>query len=94
MTAVATVLNEATENAWLVPSNSLVEFEGETSLVVIRNGQDNRITVTPQTVQGEWTVVQSAELQSGDQVLGKVTSFIGEENGSGFRGPGGFGPPR
>jgi HlyD family secretion protein len=94
MTAVATVLNEATENAWLVPSNSLVEFEGETSLVVIRNGQDNRITVTPQTVQGEWTVVQSAELQSGDQVLGKVTSFIGEENGSGFRGPGGFGPAR
>lgn len=92
MTAVATTQGDSAENTWLAPSNSLVEFEGETTVVVIRDGQERRVTVTPGTSQGEWTVVQSAELQSGDEVVGEVSSFLNEDNGpGGFRGP--FGPP-
>jgi HlyD family secretion protein len=93
MTAVATILAESTENAWLVPSSALVEFEGDMTLVVMRQGQERRITVTPTSTQGEWTIVQSAELQAGDQVEGHVASFVNEDqNSRGFRGP--FGPPR
>lgn len=93
MTAVATILSGDDQNAWLVPSSALVEFEGETTLLVTRNGREIRLAVTPVGAsQGEWTVVQSEELQAGDQVTGQLTSFAGEEEG-GFRG-GPFGPPR
>ena len=34
--------------------------------------------MTTGSVQGEWTVVQSPELQSGDQVLGSVATYVGE----------------
>jgi multidrug efflux pump subunit AcrA (membrane-fusion protein) len=92
MTAVATIADERMEAGWLVPSSSLVEFEGETSISVIRNGQRVRVTVTPAQTQGEWTVVQSSDLQAGDKVVGEVASFLDEENGfGGGRGP--FGPP-
>lgn len=83
MTAVATVLSGHTENAWLVPTSALVEFEGEMTLVITRDGQERRVTVTPTATQGEWTVVQSDELQAGDRVEGQVSSFINEENGFG-----------
>lgn len=93
MTAVATILAGSTENTWLVPTSALVEFEGDKTLVVTRQGQERRITVTPTSTQGEWTVVQSDELQAGDEVEGHVTSFVGQDqNSRGFRGP--FGPPR
>ncbi len=94
MTAVATILGEGAENAWLVPSNALVEFEGETTVRVVRNGQTNRVVVTPGATQGEWTVVQSEALKAGDQVVGQVTTFVNDDNNSG--GPRMFGgpPPR
>jgi multidrug efflux pump subunit AcrA (membrane-fusion protein) len=89
MTAVATILGEGAENAWLVPTSALVEFEGESSVLVRRDGKEQRITVIPVSTQGEWTVVQADELQAGDQVAGEVTSFLDEEDG--FGGPrGGF----
>jgi RND family efflux transporter MFP subunit len=92
MTAVATIADERMEAGWLVPSSSLVEFEGETSISVIRNGQRVRVTVTPAQTQGEWTVVQSSDLQAGDKVVGEVASFLDEDSGfGGGRGP--FGPP-
>lgn len=92
MTAVATIADERMEAGWLVPSSSLVEFEGETSISVIRNGQQVRVVVTPAQTQGEWTVVQSSDLQAGDKVVGEVASFLNEDNGSqSGRGP--FGPP-
>lgn len=97
MTAVATILGAGAANAWLVPTSAVVEFEGETSILVTRNGKEQRVTVTPASTQGEWTVVQSDELQAGDQVAGEVTSFAGQDNG--FGGPrggflGGGGRPR
>ena len=40
--------------------------------------------------QGEWTVVQTDALQTGDQVVGDVASYIKSDGDAG----GGFGPPR
>jgi HlyD family secretion protein len=87
MTAVATILGEGAANAWLVPTSALVEFEGEISVLVMRDGREQRVTVIPGSTQGEWTIVQSDELQAGDKVAGEVTSFIDQEGG--FGGPGG-----
>jgi HlyD family secretion protein len=81
MTAVATILSDGAENAWLVPSNALIEFEGQYYVRLVGVGQDDRIAVTPGTSQGEWTVVQSGELQAGDQVIGQVTSYVDSEDG-------------
>ena len=93
MTAVATILNDGAENAWLVPSSALVEFEGQQYVRLVRNGQQpSRIAVTPGTSQGEWVVVQSAELQAGDQVVGQVASYVDEQEEQRF-GPGGGGGP-
>jgi HlyD family secretion protein len=98
MTAVATILDDGMENTWLVPSNALVEFEGQQYVRLVREGQrPGRIAVTPGTSQGEWTVVQSAELKSGDQVIGQVASYVDqqEEQFGPGRGGGPFGrPPR
>jgi RND family efflux transporter MFP subunit len=87
MTAVATIFDEDAEPGWLVPSTSVREFEGEHYVMVVQNGERQRVKVTPGEVQGEWTVVQSPDLQAGDTVAGQVTSFINEDDG--FRG---FGP--
>ena len=93
MTAVATLSDDNAAAGWLVPTNALVEAEGETTLVLVRNGQRTRIDVTPGSAQGEWTVVESPDLQAGDRVVGSVASFLDEDEGSnqGPRGP--FGPP-
>ena len=32
-------------------------------------------------VQGEWTIVESAELQTGDEVIGSVTSQTDQQSG-------------
>ena len=92
MTAVATVASGNEEPGWLVPGNALTEFEGETTVVVVRNGQESRIEVTPGTSQGEWIIVQSPDLQAGDQVVGSVASFVDEDDNAGG-GPFGGGPP-
>ncbi|MEW5958583.1 MAG: efflux RND transporter periplasmic adaptor subunit, partial [Chloroflexota bacterium] len=95
MTAVATILSDKAANAWLVPTSALVEFEGQHYVRLMRNGQASRIEVTPGVTQGEWTVVQSEELQAGDQVVGQVTSHL--DDSENLRGPrmfvGGGGPP-
>jgi HlyD family secretion protein len=88
MTAVATLQGEALKAEWLVPTSAMQEFEGKSSVEVIRNGQRSRVEVTRGTSQGEWTVVQSANLRTGDQVVGEVTSFVGQGNNfGGGRGP-------
>ncbi len=96
MTAVATILSDEAANAWLVPTSALVEFEGQHYVRLVRDGQQpTRIAVTPGTSQGEWTVVQSEQLQSGDQVVGQVASYLNEsENQRGPRMPFGGPPPR
>jgi RND family efflux transporter MFP subunit len=93
MTAVATILDDDASNAgWLVPTNALRERGGNTMVIVLRDGQPTPIVVTTGASQGEWTVVQSPGLQSGDEVAGSVSSFLNQDEGSGFGPPrGGFG---
>jgi len=95
MTAVATLMGEQMADTWLVPTNALTQYQGQTVVMIVRDGKPVPIAVTPRGVQGEWTVVQSQELHEGDQALGSVSSHL-EETGStpGQRG-GGFmmGPP-
>jgi multidrug efflux pump subunit AcrA (membrane-fusion protein) len=88
MTAVATIFDKSVEPGWLVPSTSVHEFEGEHYVMKVQGKERVRVKVTPGEVQGEWTVVQSPDLKTGDEVVGQVTSFINED--SGFQR--GFGP--
>jgi len=46
------------------------------------------------SAEGDWTVVRSPDLRADDQVVGSVTTFVGENNfrfgaGGGMRPPGG-----
>jgi HlyD family secretion protein len=88
MTAVADILGEETADSWLVPTSAVRELDGESVVMILRNGQPTPISVTSQGTQGEWTVVQSVELKEGDEAMGSVTSFLDEDSGST-----GFGPP-
>lgn len=92
MTAVAEFIDSAASGGWLVPTSSLRQENGETVVAVVRNGQTLDVGVTPGAVQGEWTVVQSPALQSGDQVVGSVASYVDQDNAFGFGGPGSRGP--
>jgi HlyD family secretion protein len=90
MTAVADILGDEMADSWLVPTNAVREIEGEGVVMILRDGQPAPISVTPQGSQGEWTVVQSAELQEGDEALGVVSSFLDQDDGgTGFGPPGG-----
>ncbi len=96
MTAVAEILSEETADSWLVPTSAVREINGENVVMIFRDGQPTPITVTTQGSQGEWMVVQSAELQEGDEAMGTVTSFLdedGETGGFGGMPGGGGGPP-
>jgi RND family efflux transporter MFP subunit len=95
MTAVATLVGNTAKTEWLVPTNALVEFEGEITVVVVRGEQHLRVKVTPGAPQGEWTLVQSAELHAGDQVVGSVTLHLNQQNSPNNRPRGllGGGPP-
>jgi multidrug efflux pump subunit AcrA (membrane-fusion protein) len=95
MTAVADLLGEETADSWLVPTSALQERTGETVVMILRDGQPTAIPVTPQGSEGEWTVVQSADLKEGDQAIGAVSSFLDQGSGSTGFGPGGGGmmPP-
>ena len=100
MTALATFAGDQLANSWLVPTNALVERGGNTEVMIVRNGQRTPISVTVQGSQGEWTIVQSDQLQAGDQAIGEVSSFLNQGNtgggfgpaGGGFRIPGGGRP--
>lgn len=91
MTAVATLASQTAseDNEWLVPSNAIQNQNGTPVILVVRNGQTLPVQVTPGRVQGEWTVVQSDELQLGDEVVGSVASFTNQESNFRFGGPGG-----
>jgi HlyD family secretion protein len=91
MTAVATILDDDAAAGWLVPTSAIIERGGVTNVLIIRNGQPQPVQVTKIGAQGEWTIVESPELQAGDQAAGGVSSFVNEENTGGFRG--GFGGP-
>jgi multidrug efflux pump subunit AcrA (membrane-fusion protein) len=92
MTAVATILDDEASAGWLVPTSALVEREGNTMVIVLRDGQPTRIPVTSAGSQGEWTVVQSDELVAGDEAVGGVSSFLNQGDAAGGFGPPGGGP--
>jgi HlyD family secretion protein len=89
MTAVADILDEETADSWLVPTSTVRELDGESVVMILRDGQPTPMSVSSQGTQGEWTVVQSTELKEGDEALGAVTSFLDEDSGSTGFGPGG-----
>ena len=88
MTAVARLVHTQAASGWLVPTTALVTEGATTTVSVLRDGQAQPVTVTPGTQQGEWTVVLSAELQAGDEVVGTVASYEGNgEDLADFGGP-------
>ncbi len=93
MTAVATIADKTNQQAWLVPTTSLQEFEGKTTVTVMRNGQSTPVAVVKGISQGEWTTVQSTELRSDDKVVGEVATFVNSQQNQQFRGPFGGGAP-
>ncbi len=94
MTAIATIQNTqaALNDGWLVPTTAIQAQAGQSIVTVVSGETPKTVSVTPGAVQGEWTMVQSADLQAGDQVAGTLASYTNENSG-GFRGPGGGGPP-
>jgi RND family efflux transporter MFP subunit len=89
MNAVATLTSISTMSAdsWLVPTNALQTSGANTVVTVVRDQQTITVTVTPGSVQGEYTIVESPDLQANDQVVGSVASQSDQQ--SGFAG----GPP-
>lgn len=88
MTAVAKLVNTKAASGWLVPTTSLTTDGAATTVNVLRNDEAQRVAVIPGAQQGEWTVVQSAELQPGDEVVGTVASYEGNgEDLADFGGP-------
>ena len=97
MTAVATIQNTATASSgWLVPTTAIQQQDDKASVVIVNGETTTMVAVTPGAVQGEWTVVQSADLKAGDQVVGSVASYLDRQQqrfGPGGGGPPGGGPP-
>lgn len=101
MSAVGVLIDETldAESSWLAPTNSIRQQDGVSVVRVLRNGQLIPVEVTTGAIQGEWTVVQSPELQEGDQVLGSVASYVDRDSnrfpmgGMGIPGAGMGGPP-
>lgn len=99
MNAVATLLNQqaVTANSWLVPTNALRRDNGAATVMVVRGANTIPVAVTPGAIQGEWTMVQSPDLQEGDQVVGSLVSNLDSNTfpgaGGGFPGGGMGGPP-
>ena len=78
MNAVATLTSETSvaADSWLVPSNALNTQGGSSTVTVVRNNAPIPVQVTAAGVQGEWTIVQSSELQAGDEVVGSLVSNL------------------
>ena len=89
MNAVATLTSssELSDDSWLVPTNALQTSGTNTVVTVVRDQQTITVTVTPGSVQGEYTIVESPDLQANDEVVGSVASQSDQQ--SGFAG----GPP-
>jgi HlyD family secretion protein len=89
MTAVATLLGDEVADSWLVPTSALADRGGQAVVRILRDGQPTAIPVTKQASQGEWTMVQSADLHKGDEAIGAVSSYLNQDNTNRFGGPGG-----
>ena len=78
MTAVATLRSETASDRWLVPSTAIQEVDGETVVTVVRGQEHSTLAVAPEGLHGEWTIIRSADLQDGDEVLGTTATFGAE----------------
>ena len=76
MTAVAALRTELVEDRWLVPAAAIQEVNGESVVTVVRGRESFPLAVTPEGLHGEWTVVRSAGLQDGDEVVGATAAFV------------------
>lgn len=100
MTAVATIRDTAAaSDGWLVPTDAIQQQDGQAVVLVVTGEITTTVAVTSGAIQGEWTVVQSPELQAGDQVVGSVTTHLESQQqfgppGGGPGGGGGGGPFR
>ncbi|MBK8046678.1 MAG: HlyD family efflux transporter periplasmic adaptor subunit [Anaerolineales bacterium] len=97
MTAVATFEatqrdQAATDGAWLVPGNAIQQTDGVSTVRVVRAGAPFTAVVTPGAVQGDWRLVTSQELTSGDEVIGSVSTYLSSDVEA-MIGPGGPGGP-
>ena len=79
MTAVATLRSEMADARWLVPTTAVQENNGETVVIKTRGEETLPVVVVVEGVQGEWTVVRSTQLESGDEVMG-ATTFVSQED--------------
>ncbi len=74
MTSVATIFSgDSSQAAWLVPTSAVRDRNGNTMVLVLRNGQPTPVQVEKQGTQGEWTIVVSPDLKAGDEAIGAVT---------------------
>ncbi len=87
MTAVATLRSEMADARWLVPTNAVQAYNGETVVIKTRDEQTQPVAVVVEGVQGEWTVVRSTQLQGGDEVLGATTFVSQDDDWAPFSGP-------
>jgi len=76
MTAVAALRSESVEDRWLVPTAAIQEVSGETVVTVVRGQESFPLAVTSEGLHGEWTIVRSAGLQAGDEVVGATATFV------------------
>jgi multidrug efflux pump subunit AcrA (membrane-fusion protein) len=88
MTAVAEMQSTSLADAWLAPSSAVQEIDGQSQMVVLRDGNQMTVSVATGQVQGEWVVVESSELQEGDEVIADLATYTADDN-SGFPGGGG-----
>ena len=92
MTAVATIKEtEAASDGWLVPTTAIQQQDSQAIVIVVSGTTTNTVAVTTGAMQGEWTVVQSAQLKAGDQVVGSVATYLDRQQQR--FGPPGGGPP-
>ena len=90
MTAVAEMQSTSLADTWLAPSSAVQEIDGQPQMVVLRDDNQMTVSVTTGQVQGEWIVVESSELQEGDEVIADLATYTADDN-SGFGPPGGGG---
>lgn len=82
MNAVATIQKEeAPQKRWLVPQNALKRKDNGTQSVTVQRGEEFlTVEVVPGETVGEWIAVESPELHAGDAVLGRLASYVDQDN--------------
>jgi multidrug efflux pump subunit AcrA (membrane-fusion protein) len=92
MNAVATLGDaQSLASGWLVPASALRrQADGQVVVLVMRGESFAPVVVQPGEAQGEWTLVQSAELRAGDRVQGSVASYVDEQAVPGTAGASDF----